>query len=311
MAPNIASPAFPYGPGGPTVNGRDWTNDRALKDPTFIFKTLQDLTSQQFLTDFLFTETPVPSGALLYDRVTDQDLYVDVDPNLQPGSIEPGSEFPMVAVNETAPVPASTTKFGGKFEVSYEQVRRDRRDVIGRGLTKLRNTLLRMDAARALNALLGDADIVKVPWTGTKLNAGAFDGTDVAKLFSAQVAMINNDDLGYSADTVIMNPMTASYLVGAEKIWSRLPRENPSLNPLLSNQLNGLLALNWVLKRSCPADTAIFTQTKVVGTIGRELPLYTRQVDEPKIETWTVMAGKVDVPVITDPLSTRVMTGLV
>jgi hypothetical protein len=62
--------------GAPTVSGTEITVDTLSKQPTQVTKMVMDLTLQRFLLDRLFTSAGgVTGGAVLYDQVTENNLY--------------------------------------------------------------------------------------------------------------------------------------------------------------------------------------------------------------------------------------------
>jgi hypothetical protein len=74
----------------PVVSGTEITVDLLSIQPTRVTKMVQDLTLQKFLLDKLFTSAGgVTGGAVLYDQVTENDLYSTRDVE----KIAPGSEF--------------------------------------------------------------------------------------------------------------------------------------------------------------------------------------------------------------------------
>lgn len=305
--PTPANPhAYPYGPAAPVLNGNVWTVDRFLKNPTVIQKTLENMNSQQFVAELIFRQSNADAGVVIYDEAASQDLYVNVDPNLQPRPVEPGSEFPNVGFVETAHMTVVVTEYGGKFFVSYTQQRRDQRDVITRNLFRLSNTLRQQSNNRAIAVLNNHPRVVKVAAAAT------WDGVSpkIVSDVQAGISAINNTDLGYNCDTAIINPNTASLVMNQESIWSRLPREDTARNPLLNPQLNGLLSLNWIESRLQPVGQVTLLQRGMVGAIGEEIPQYTQTIDDPERRRWIVQSGRIDVPFITDPLAAYVITGV-
>lgn len=299
MAPIVNPNGFPYNAGPPVVNGQDVTVDRFLKSPTYLPKTLENLGSQQFLADYLYRTTSANGGNLMYDVAMSQDLYIDIDAGRQPRSIEPGQSFPEVNFTALPTQVASVQKVGAQFHVTYEEQRRDQRDVVGRNLIRLNNTMVRMSDDRSIAILRGNAGIVKFnaasAWNGA--TPSFFNDVPLA------ISMVNRTELGYKADTAIASPATIAGIQMIKDIWQRLPRENTNYNPLLNSSVNGLFGLNWIESRRYPDGEVAIGQRGAVGAVGSEMAPYTRTVDEPLQELWTVMAARLEVTVITDPSS--------
>lgn len=300
------SAPYPFPPTPVTVVGTGTIVDRYLKPPTVLQRLLEDFTTQKFIADFLFRTSGADGGSVIYDRAAAQDIYVDADPNMQPGVIEPGMEFPDVNATDLTSLVATVAGYGGQFFVSYVQIRRNTRDVIGRGLTRLGNTLVKQSNNRAITAITNDAGVTKVaaasPWDGGT-------PTTIADL-TAAFGRVDNTDLGYDADTVIINPLDLSIVMGQSQVYNRLPREAAATNPILNKSVNGLLGMNWITSRLQPRGQVIVCQRGTIGAIASEIPQYTRQVDQPERERWIVQAARWDVPIITDPLAATVITGI-
>lgn len=302
----MTGPTYPYGPSQPVYDRELLTVDRYLKNPTLLTKLLVDMTTQQFVSKFLFRPSPANAGVIVYDTALEQDLYVDVDPNRQPTSIEPGAEFPDVGFGEQEPAVALAKKYGAKFPVTQEQRDRDTRDIIGRGLILTKNTMIKQGDLRSLAVLRAHPLIPRVP------AAAPWDTVNEKAIQDIQIAtgVIDNTDLEYTADSAIINPMTATLLLNLKSIWDRLPRENAATNPLLHPQLNGFLNLQWLKSRRQPQGEITILQRGIIGTTGTEVPMYSRVVEEPLRERSIVMCGVRDVNVITDPLAAYTITNI-
>lgn len=297
------SAPYPYPQSAPVVSGTTITVDRYLRSPTLLPKLLQDFTTQKFVADFLFRKSNADGGSVIYDVAASQDLFVDVDPNLQPQILQPGMEFPNVMVGDLTSQVATVDGYGGQFPVSYVQVRRNTRDVVGRGLIRLGNTLIRQSNNRAIAAINNNAGVVKAA------AAGFWDGatpTFIADITNA-IARVDNTDLEYASDTAIINPLDLAIVKQIPAVIAQLPRENVGINPILNKSVNGLLGLDWITSRLQPRGSVIVCQRGVIGAIAEEIPQYSRQVDQPERERWIVQAARWDIPIITDPLSATVV----
>lgn len=292
-----------YPPGAPTVANGRITVEQFLRTPSRVQRAVENLTLNRFVADYLYSAGDAAGGAVIYDRVTAGDFFTTRDVQ----AIEPGSEFPIVDTGEEEPRVAAVTKWGGAAIVTYEAVRRDQRDVLARKLVKLRNTLIRKVDTVGVNALTTDTGVPTGPTVAAWNAAGADPISDLEGARSA----IDDADLGYSADTVLLNPRERLRLMANKDIRAALPRENTQGNPLLAGAaaLNGLLGFTWVVSNRVPAGTVILTQRQVIGSQRDELPLYTRSVDQPEKERWLLMGARVTVPVITDPGAAYRLTG--
>lgn len=293
-----------YPGANPTVSGNKITVERFVKSPSQVYRVLNDLTRERFVADFIFAKGDAQGGAVLYDQVTESDLYSSRDPI----EIAPGAEFPMVTDLEGDPKVAAVTKRGAAFPLTYEAVRRDSRDVLNRGLVKLRNSSIKKHDAVAIAALLAAP-------TRTAAATDDWPSADAEEVFTdlfGAVSSVEEADLGYTIDTIILNPARALDLLKKKDIRDALPRENVAVNPITSGRLYGLCGIpNWIITNRMDADKALLLQRGVAGSIRDEVPFYTRTVDQQERERYLIMAGRVSVPIVTDPLAVFKITGLV
>ena len=238
---------------------------------------------------------------VIFDQVTASQLYTDRDVQ----AIEPGSEFPIVSSGETTPMVAAVTKWGGAAVLTDEAVRRDSRDVLNRELTKLRNTIVRKVDTVAI-AALNAAPIV--PLVGTDWDSPT-TGDPILDLAKGR-SLIDDADMGYVADTVLINPKQYVALMSLKAVRDSLPRESTTGNPIASGQLNGYMGFTWYVSNRVAIDTAFILSSKMAGSLRDELPLYSRVVPQPERERTLVQAARVTVPIVTDPKAVVKITGL-
>jgi hypothetical protein len=296
-------PGTTYPPAPPTIDGQGRiTVEQFLKTPTRVQNTIADLTKERYLAERIFGSGSAEGGAVIYDQLTGSDnLYTERDVQ----AIEPGSEFPITDVGELAPKVAAVSKWGGAGIVTYEAARRDNRDVLNRKLTRIRNTIVRKVDTVAI-AALNAAPITTSAGTDWS-DSGTRDAVgDVAKATNK----IDNLDLGYVADTVLINPTQELELFLDKTLRESLPRENMASNPIASGRISGLMGLTWYASNRVPLGTAFVLSSKQAGSLHDELPLYSRVVDQPERERYLIQAARVTVPVVTDPLAVYKLTGL-
>lgn len=290
-----------YPPGAPSVNGNQITVEQFLKTPSRVTRVINDLTRQRFIAERIFASGDAVGGAVIYDQVTASELYTDRDVQ----AIEAGSEFPIVTSGETAPKVAAVTKWGGAAVLTYEAVRRDARDILNRELTKLRNTIVRKVDTVAIAAL--DAAPINAD-TGTDWSDGT-NGDPILDLAQGR-SVIDDADLGYVADTILINPAQMVDLIGRKDVREALPREALSGNPIANGQLNGFMGYTWYVTNRVAAGTAYILASTMAGSLRDELPLYSRVIDQQERERWLVQAARVTVPIVTDPKAVLKLTGL-
>lgn len=297
-----------YPPNAPTVAGGDLTVDLFLRNPARVQRALQDLTRERFIADFIFSPGPTATGgAVLYDRVVGQTLYMDRDVQ----AIEPGNEFPILTVGEEEPRVAPTVKWGGAAMVTREAVLRDNRDVLGRQLLRLRNTIVRkVDtvAVAVYRAAPVQSLVAAALWTATATSE--IDGD----LEEART-MIDDADMGYVADTVMIHPRTRTLIKRNKPIRDLLRNGGGTggnaTSPMLSRDLAGLLGFdNWIVSNRVPDTEVHVLQRRVIGSISDEAPLSSEVIPEPRRQRTVVQADRLTVPYVTDPKAGVIITGI-
>ena len=295
-----------YPLGAPTINGSKITLEQYLKNPTRVARDFQELSKERFLGDFIFGAGPADGGAVIYNQLVENSLYAADDPQ----EIAPGDEFPLTEVGELTPLVAKVAKRGSAAVFTYEEIRRDSRDVLNRKMVRLRNTSIRKHDVITMLAL-----------NTTPAGGVAIRGTAAAKLFTDPTAdpmgdlftgcsAVEQADMGYIVDTAILHPIQALALLNRKDIRDQLPKENTSVNPILTGRLPHLGSIsNWIVSNRQAAGTIHLLQAKIAGSMRDEIPLYTRVVDQPDRERTLIMAGRVSVPIVTDPLCVYRLTG--
>lgn len=290
-----------YPGGAPAINQQSGalTVSALLKAPTFLAKRIVP-DNRMFLSNLLFRRGNTSSGAVVYNAARVDDQY--------PGRgdaqiVEPGGEFPMIDFSDGADKVAVAQKLGAGYIVTDEARDRNNTDVIVKGNAKVRNAIIRQDAARALAAFDGAAPTVNAvaDWSTAKAMR-----TDVLKA----LAQIKATRLGYTPDAVLINPDTESTLLLLDELANLRPREDTAENPLYSPQLGGLLGMNWIVNEYVPEGQAIVLQTKVTGVDVEEKPFTLSVVREGTRERDVVIGSRRSVPVVDEPLSAVVIKGV-
>lgn len=198
----------PLGP--PTVSGTEVTLDLLSQQPTRVTRMIADLTLQKFIMTRLFTSPGgMTGGAVLYDQVTENDLYLTRDVEL----VSPGAEFPVVTSARLAPKVAVPGKWGGKFDMTDEA--RDRNDVLAftNHVRKLANTLTRKMNQYAVTVATGAISANSRTITGHSWSAAIPNGatptapgsTPFGDIAAAQ-KQAEVEELGMVYDTILVNP---------------------------------------------------------------------------------------------------------
>jgi hypothetical protein len=215
----MATNPYQYPFGVPSVSGTAITIDLMLNEPTRITAYLADLSLRRMFSQEVFS-TPggVEGGALLYDVLTTNDLFLDSTREVQ--NVEPGGEFPIVTTSRTAPQVALVEKFGGKFFITDEARKRNDESKMRNESTNLSNSIVKGVDTRAIAAL--DAAVSTYSRTATGVNWSTSLSTAASSLtknlepgtdFAAAQLTADTDELGVQFDTWIVNPAQNAALV--------------------------------------------------------------------------------------------------
>jgi hypothetical protein len=295
------SQTFP--PGAPTISGDLITVSQYLLNPPRIVRLIEDLTLNRFISDRLFGRGPTATGgAVLYNQVTVGDFFLGRDVE----EITPGAEYPLLT--DTAPLmlAAAVQKWGGQVMVTDEDRDRNALNIFQRETRKLANTVVRKVDAVSL-AVLAAAPVNTVV-AGTSWATATGDQM-VANLLDA-VAAINNPDMGYVADLVILNP--AQYFQLLKSSTFRAAMQAASPDSILRDGIIGtFVGLTFGVSNRVAAGTAyVAAGGGMVGSISDEVPLTTEVYREAGKDSTFIKSGRRTVPVVTDPKAATLISSL-
>lgn len=294
----------PYTQAPPTVAGTRITVDAFLNNSPMVQRALEQLSYNRFITDYIFRQGErTTSGSVVYQQLLENELFTERDVR----EIQELAEFPILNTGERGMSVATVGKWGGAVLFSDEKRRRDRRDLLGRDLRRLSNTVVRKMNRLGVAVLNADTNIqthsAAAVWSDVT-NRKPFDDIAVAQ------SNVDDLDMGYVSDTVLINPINALELRLYAAASNQLPRESSPGNPLLSRDLGNLLQLDWIKTNDVPEGTAYLLARQMIGSYHDELPFYSRVVPLPLREGTLLQAARITVPVVTDPLAICKITGL-
>jgi hypothetical protein len=208
----------PLGP--PAVSGTEITLDTLSKQPTRVTKMVADLTLQKFLLDRLFTSAGgVTGGAVIYDQVTENDLYLVRDIE----KVAPGGKFPNVGSARLAPKVATVDKWGGKFSMTKEAMDRNDQLAFTNQVRKLGNTIVRKLNQYAVGVVAAAVSANTRSTTGHSWSGAIPPGyygssstvpsnTPFGDL-TAVVKQADTEEMGIVYDTLLVNPQEKNTLL--------------------------------------------------------------------------------------------------
>lgn len=301
------NPTFP--PGVPTVSGSVLSVDAFLNNPTRVNRIINDLTAQRFVAFRMLAQGPnAPSGAIVYDQVTAADLYLDTDVE----EIRPGANFPELTDSAPNPKVAAVAKYGGQVTIFRETRTRNRTDVLAREIIKLRNTVTRKGDTVAIAAL--DAAPIQ---TTSGVDIGSSTAEQVIAMLATVKGLIDNLDMGYDADLVLVNPVQGDEMMSKSALLALLQNDGPGSgggSPLRTGQLGRILDMDIVKSNRITAGTMRVVASGALGGISQEegdgvlTNVYETDRSGPKdthVQAWLPI-----VPYITDPKAAVSVSGV-
>lgn len=287
----------------PVVSGDTITIDTMLQQPTRITAFLQDLTLQRFILDRLFSsDGGVTGGAVIYDLMTENELYLDRD--VEP--VAPGAEFPIVTSARRAPRVASVEKFGGKYFFTDEARDRNDQSAFRNENIKLANTIVRKLNARAIETLEaaitangGLSNFTGNDWSAAIPNGSSPSApalTPAADLARAQL-LADQRELGMRFNIALVNPVQLNE--------ARLFYGGQLAQVLEDNGFDEMYASNRV-----PSGTAYVVAEGQLGEMRLEQPLASETWREAGTERTWVQSSVRPVMFVNNPFAVVKITGL-
>ncbi len=191
-------------------NKREYTVKEFLREPRYIARAIEKLTPQQMLAPSILNGGyNAPDGTVGFDRAPSKYPYEDNEDL----SIAEGANYPEVHQTDER-YTKSVEKFGRKMYVTFEDERRNQLGPMQRGITRMRNLMIRGIDKLALNVLHDDPDILVLE-DSDLLGAETIDDWEAAtaenllqQLFMAKKRVASeaeaNGAQSYNADTLLI-----------------------------------------------------------------------------------------------------------
>lgn len=287
----------------PDLNSRTLSVDVALKQPTLIKAQIAKLLEEQLLVPKLLRQlgAPVTGGGLAFFLVHASDFY-----SSDVAMRTPGAEYGVVEGVDPTPQLAVVEDWGGKFQISDEQISRNQVNYLDQQTTQLANTIARKLDSRAVAKMTAAGIGTLTPatgWSDLKF-VGALDqitasGDRPTAHWSELQLMADLEELGVHHDLLIVAPEQAHQLRTAY---------GPDLDEALKSAgfTNGLFSNPRV-----PQGTAWAVEQGAVGTIGWESAgLVVDVIDDRHTRSKWIQSYLVPAIAIDRPYAAKQLTGL-
>lgn len=275
-----------------------------LTNPSRVKRQIAANTKDKTIADYAFGTGDAKQGAVVYDRV----LGRFVEANRDVERIDAGAKFPIIGLNDEKALMAKVDTYGGAAEMSFRAIRRNETDTWNRRQKALEGLVIDKVNKLAVSAIVADTAVnvhtITTAWTTTTTDP-------IADIFMGKTLIDDVAELGYKADTALINPLDAQLILGRKDIREQYPRESKELNPVLSADLGNIGGVNWIKSNAVPLGSAYILQSKMIGSIrdeegGTQVNVFDDQERHVKI----VQAWRSIVPIITDPKAITVLRGI-
>ena len=300
----------------PTLSGDTLSISRFLASPTAIQRRLRDYKDLRFVSDQILTQRFRSSGgAVLYDQsepfVTDRAVE----------AVAPGSEYPYANTPTGTAALAAIVKWGQKVKLTDEEVARNllAGSAIDRTFRKVINSIIKQVDGIAMSAVgsnLADTATVGIWDSATVANRKPLEDILLA------VQLIEDRNLGYRPDTLVVSPKAYTYLMLNDGI-AQLRKRETSDNPVYTGMIESVAGLNVIKTPNMPTATSAFvldsTQLggmadEVDGAPGysvADLAVQIKSIRREATDSWDLQGRRKTVPVVQEPGAGQEITGVV
>lgn len=277
--------------------------DFAVQQPSTIRNRIATLADDLIIISKFFRPygAEVTGGGILYTMVTATDFFTsDVEKRA------PKSEYRVVEGSDPDPILALVEDYGGKFQVSDEQIIRNDVSYLDQQTIQLANTIARKLDVRALQAIgaiaggLPGNTIVGNNWSTAKVVGPLAELTPSGSLPTADIsaAQLAADlqEMGCRHDLLIVHPNQAH-----------------ALRVAYADRLDEMLASAGVklfASARLTPGTAWAVKSGDVGTVGFEKPLTVESWRDPATRAWWVQAFAVPAFAVDRPYNAKQLTKL-
>jgi hypothetical protein len=256
----------------------------------FVDKRIRDLIGHQFVADQLFTQTDVDALAVKYLKDADADAngrqaYDEVP------EVGEGSGFKRIGLDEEEKS-AMIRKYGLEAVITYEMQKFGSAGQFERAYRKLAMNVKKMVdgmAYKVANAGAGNSITADTAWTTADVMIE--DLVDAKSLIR---------QAGYSADTIVINPMIEAEMLKQKDIRDAFRQNNTDV-ALLRGYIGDFMGLSFIVDENYNEGQALMLQRKVIGDIADAEALRTKTYNEDSNDRSIVRATRFTQAYVTDP----------
>lgn len=299
----------------PTINGTAITVDWLRNDPRRIYRLLRTLVMQNLIGWRLLKGRVDLTGTGFGIYEVSESIFANQDGQV----VRPLAQYPLADFGSPTLADVKPDKNGLKALISDEDAAHNRIDDVMRKLRKIANRLTFQNDALALAAIA--SAVTKTTPAAAALDTGTADPFLDVLLAAASV---EEENQGYSVDTVATTPTLYAHAVSRAVNQGILPREAAG-NPVTSD-INAIRIgdLTWVKTTNMPSGVdGVALDSTMLGSMAFERlgggyqgdpsdtasGVESKRYREEDVDGVTVQARIVRAPMVQEPNSARIITG--
>lgn len=288
-----------------------------LKEPTLIRDAINDLATDQFITESLFTQGYNAQGGAVKYMQEAVKKYVEegYDP-AEDFSIAEGTEFHQVYQTEPAEVVEKVKKYALEGWITFEDEERNQLGSLARLTKRMMNTMVKYFDSTALNLLATHSSIPNQARSGGAGNqwSNTANTTIIDDIMIAADTVNNYQDADYTANTLVVSQTVYSWMRRNKALQDLF--DNPNLPAAASDlrfggQISQLAGIPLLVSPFMRNDMAFVMERGAVGGIADEVPLTLLPIERvARFERIYVRAKRLTVAFVSDPNAMVRITGI-
>lgn len=227
--------AFVNPPANNTISGDNITASRFANSPPLLARALQDLASMRYIGNLLLpNRVTTTSGSINYEEIGE-----GITADSAPQEVAPGAEYRLTQAGKGTMNTATIAKYGEDSTITDESISRLNFSAVNNVLLKISNSMKLLIDAAVLSTVATAATYTTgatQPWDGSGTTPKIL--LDILKAKAAMSAL----NLGYVADTLLVDDIVWAYLAADTTIATAMAREDKS-NPIYTGRFEVLAGL--------------------------------------------------------------------
>jgi hypothetical protein len=215
----------------PSLDGTNVSLHWLMQRPDLIQRRIQELSTDLFVSDQVFTGRQQVPGAIVY--TTNEPIWTSRPPEI----VSAGAEYPRAPAHEGIPALATIAKLGLDVPITDESLNRFGQQELDIQLGRIVNTLV--DAVDTLAMIemeaaipTGNESAVGIPWENYD------DAQPVADIALARARM-RKQKLGYEPTAIVLDALAEGHLMSCRSVQGSLA----GINVQVATQANGRLTI--------------------------------------------------------------------